>query len=293
MNPRFLEQIRKSWVTHPDKMEETPEDTLRSLYFAAIGAPVSVTKAKTLPLPNLNQEELKKLASLVGQRCSGIPLAHLTRRQNFMGIEMLVGPQALIPRTETQLLAYKTLSLIRLLSDAGRSTTMIDVCTGSGNIVLGILAHEGRCRAFGSDLSPAAISLARNNAKYVGVEDRVEFSTGDLFEPFSSNKFNGKADIISCNPPYISSRKVSALHPDISRHEPHMAFDGGPYGLNILRRLVNEAPDYLNPNSYLCLEVGLGQEQFVTRILRNSNRYCRIQVFFGDSSTVRVLVART
>jgi release factor glutamine methyltransferase len=293
MSYLFLEQIRKSWVTHPDKPEETPESTLRALYFAAIGEPVSVQKAKTLPLPDLNQEALKRLATLVEQRCSRIPLAYLTGRQSFMGIEMLAGPQALIPRSETQLLGYETLSIVRLLSSARKPVTLIDVCTGSGNIVLGVLAHEARCRAFGSDLSQTAISLACDNAEYIGVNNRVEFKTGDLFEPFDSDNFSEKADIISCNPPYISSLKVPTLYPEISRYEPRIAFDGGSFGLDILKRVINEAPKYMKPQSYLCLEVGIGQGNFVTRMLKNSNLYRKIRPVVDDTSNVRVIVACT
>jgi release factor glutamine methyltransferase len=292
MDGIFLDQLRESWIAHPDKPEETPESTLRALYFAAIGTRLSARKAMTVPLPELNQEATKKLATLVEQRRAGIPLAHITNRQQFMGIEMLAGPEALIPRIETELLGYETLSIAKSLSNAGRSVTIIDVCTGSGNIVLGVMAHESRCRAFGSDLSSGAISIARNNAAYLGLHERVEFRTGNLFEPFYSDDFLGKVDIITCNPPYISSQKVSALY-EISPHEPRLAFDGGSYGFTILARFIREAPKFLKPDSYVCLEVGLGQGAFVTRMLNNLNQYRNVRALVGDTNEVRVLVAKT
>jgi release factor glutamine methyltransferase len=293
MNLTLLQTIRQSCVTQPDKPEETPESTLRALYFLAAGIRVSVTRANALRLPELKQEEYKRLASLVEQRCSGIPLAHLTNRQSFMGIEMLAGPQALIPRAETQLLAYETLSIAKSMADSSKPVTLIDICTGSGNIVLGVLAHEPRCQAFGSDLSPEAIELARDNAIHLGVDQKVEFKVGDLFEPFYADGFLGKADIITCNPPYISSKKVSCLPSEISCHEPHLAFDGGPYGLNILRRIINEAPKFLKPKSYLCLEVGCGQGEIVSRMLKNSNQYHQIDALVDEKSVVRAFKACT
>jgi release factor glutamine methyltransferase len=291
MNIQLIEQIRNSWVSQPDKPEETPESTLRALYFLAAGIRVSAVKAASMPLPQINQDEFKELVSLVEKRCSGIPLAHLTQRQNFMGMEMLAGPQALIPREETELLAYESLSITRSIVSAGRPVTLIDICTGSGNIVLGVASHEPQCRALGSDLSAEAIDLARQNAVFTGLDKQVEFRIGDLFEPFYTDEFLGKVDIITCNPPYISTKKVPVLSPEISGHEPHMAFDGGPYGLNILRRLINEAPQFLRTGSYLCLEVGLGQGEIVKRMLENSNQYNNIRSLVDSNSAVRAFVA--
>jgi release factor glutamine methyltransferase len=140
MKIELLERLNKQLTQQPDKPEETPESTLRALYYLAKGERVSAVKATSLPLPELNQDEYDNLVSLVEQRCAGIPLAYLTGRQTFMGIEMLSEPQALIPRKETELLAYESLSIVRSLLKAGEPATMIDVCTGSGN-------SSGDCRS--------------------------------------------------------------------------------------------------------------------------------------------------
>jgi release factor glutamine methyltransferase len=160
-------------------------------------------------------------------------------------------------------------------------------------IVLGIVAHEPGCRAFGSDLSPEAVKLARDNAVFMGLDNKVEFRVGDLFEPYFSDEFFGKVDLISCNPPYISSRKAPELNPEISDYEPHMAFDGGPHGINIMRRLINESPQFLQSRSFLCFEVGLGQGGIVERMLRNSNQYDEIRPLADDNSNVGAFIART
>jgi release factor glutamine methyltransferase len=287
----LVQQLRNSWVAQPDKPEETPESTLRALYFAAVEMPLSVRKAMNMPLPDLDQAASKRLASLVELRCSGIPLAHITKRQQFMGIEMLAGPEALIPRMETELLGSETLSIVRSLQKAGRSVTIMDICTGAGNIVLGVMAHEPQCKAYGSDLSSEALELAKKNAEYLGLKEKVDFRKGNLFEPFDSEDFWGRADIISCNPPYISSNNVTKLDAEISQHEPHMAFDGGPYGINLLMRLIREAPRFLKPESYLCIEVGVGQGELVTRLLHKLNQYRKIRPVVDDANEVRVLVA--
>jgi release factor glutamine methyltransferase len=293
MENSLLNLLRDSWTANPDKPDETPESTLRALYFTAAGIPLSTRKALTTSLPELDQEGMKRLEALVEQRRTGIPLAHLTKRQQFMGIEMLAGPEALIPRMETELLGYETLSAVKSLCNSRGLITLIDLCTGSGNIVLGIIFQETLCTAFASDLSADAVSLARKNAAFLGLEHKVEFRTGDLFDPFSSEEFLGKIDIISCNPPYISSRKVPSLNPEISLYEPHVAFDGGSYGFTILTRLIREAPRFLKPNSPLCMEVGVGQGQFVTRMLKNSNQYRDIREIADSTGEVRVLVANT
>jgi release factor glutamine methyltransferase len=293
MDNSLLGLLSDSWTANPDKPDETPESTLRALYFSAAGTPLSTRKALTTALPELDEEGLRRLKALVDQRRSGIPLAHLTKRQQFMGIEMLAGPEALIPRIETELLGYETLSAVKSLCNSRGLITLIDLCTGSGNIVLGVVSQESRCTAYASDLSAEAVSLARENAAFLGLENKVEFRTGDLFEPFSSEEFQGKIDIISCNPPYVSSRKVSALNAEISHYEPHLAFDGGSYGFTVLTRLIREAPRFLKPDSPLCFEVGLGQGQFMVRMLKNSNQYRDIREVTDNTGEVRALVATT
>jgi release factor glutamine methyltransferase len=291
LDSALLERLIYSWVVHFDKPEETPESTLRALYFAAKGEPVSVRKAIAAPLPELDQDASKKLATLVELRCLGIPLAHITKRQQFMGIEMLCGPESLIPRIETELLGYEVLSIVRSIQKADRSATIMDIGTGSGNIVLGVMAHEPKCKAYASDLSSDALELAKQNAEYLGLKKRVDFRTGNLFEPFNSEDFWGKVDVICCNPPYISSQKVTKLDPEISQYEPNMAFDGGPFGLSLLTRIIREAPKYLKTESFLCLEVGVGQGEFVARIIKNTDLYAEIRTLLNESSEVRVLVA--
>jgi release factor glutamine methyltransferase len=293
LDAALLEQLRASLQSQPDKPEETPESTLRALHFAAAGVPLSVRGALKTPLPALDSPAKVKLAALVKRRVAGIPLAHITKRQQFMGIEMLAGPEALIPRAETELLGYETLAAIRSLAPQRGPLTIVDVCTGSGNVVLGAMVHEPAHKGYGSDISHEAIELARKNAEHLGLDERVEFRHGDLLGPFRSEELLGKVDVMSCNPPYISSKKVKALHQEISGHEPIAAFDGGPFGVTIIARLIREAIDFLKSDSFLCLEVGEGQGPFVESLFHKSKMYRHVRPFTDDARRVRGFTART
>ena len=150
-----------------DKTEETPESTLRALWHAAADAPVSIEKAGSLPLPELDAFDVNRLQRLIGQRVAGIPLAHLTGRQHFMGLELLAGEEALILRREAELLGRGALEVLQGL-EAGRDEgTVVDVCTGSGNLALAWV--------FTADLSGEAVALALRNGHHLGLEARVEF----------------------------------------------------------------------------------------------------------------------
>ncbi len=291
--PMLLGKLQQSWITHTDKPDETPDATLRALYLTAAGAPASARTAATADLPVLDDGGVQHLLDLVEQRCSGIPLAHLTGRQNFMGIELLAGSDALIPRMETEILGYEALWIASALAQERGSVTVLDVCTGCGSIALALAAHEPRCRVFGSDLSAEATTLAQRNARHLNLEDRVEFMQSDLFERFETEGYLGNADLITCNPPYISSKSVDVMHPEISRHEPRMAFDGGALGVSVMRRLIREAPRFLKPESFLCFEVGLGQGNTMLRALKSIPEFKEIRQVHDSAGNIRALIAST
>jgi release factor glutamine methyltransferase len=287
-----LDRIIASWVVQPDKPEETPESTLKALYFFAAGVPVSVQKASREILPELDDYSRAHLQDLVEKRLTGLPLAHITGRQQFLGMELLAGPEALIPRIETEILGRAAVAIAKSLVDDRGTINVLDVCTGSGNIALGIAYNEPLSRVFGADLSEDAIVLARKNARHLKLDNRVEFRQSDLFAAFESDEFFRKMDIVTCNPPYIPSAKVSNMDPEISQREPRIAFDGGSLGITILIRLIREAPKYLKPGSYLCFEVGLGQGKAMERTLGKAKNYQNIQSCVDSNNQVRALVAQ-
>jgi release factor glutamine methyltransferase len=288
----LLAELADGWQGLPDKPEETPEGTLHALWHAAAGEPMCVERAASVPLPSLCETRVTELSALVTRRLAGVPLAHLTGRQQFMGIEMLAGPQALIPRKETEILGQAAQEELRRLVEERGPATVIDLCTGCGNVVLALAHQEPRGRFLASDLCPEALDLARQNARHLGLEPRVEFREGDLLAAFDGD-FLGQVDLITCNPPYISSLKVGDMPDEISAHEPRLAFDGGSFGVTILFRLVREAPVFLKPDSCLCLEVGRGQGEPLVSRLTKGGQFREVRGVSDARGEIRALVART
>ncbi|MBI3774530.1 MAG: peptide chain release factor N(5)-glutamine methyltransferase [Gammaproteobacteria bacterium] len=243
----------------PDKPEETPLSCLYALWHMAAGQAISAASALTRKLVALDHHAEHKLRALVAARLSNKPLAYLTGRQQFMGVELIASPQAVIPRKDTETLAKVVLKLINERYVPGRDCVVVDVFTGSGNIPLVLAKLAPGPKYHGSDLSADAIDLARQNAEYLDVIEHVEFMSGDLLAPYSSVQFQNRVDIVSGAPPFISSSKVPAMPNEISQHEPALAFDAGPYGVSLFVRLIEEAPQLLKSGGWLCFEVGLGQ----------------------------------
>ena len=279
--------------TLPDKPEETVDATLRTLWQLASGLALSVEAAMRTALTPLDAAGEGRLNALIEQRLSGIPLAHLSGRQHFMGLEMLAGKEALIPRAETELLGTEALQVLRELAAGKDHITVVDVCTGSGNLALALAHHEPRARVFAADLSAEAVGLARRNALHLGLGQRVELRVGDLLEPFNQPEFHGQVDLLVCNPPYISSKKVDTLTDEIGGFEPRLAFDGGPLGIAILNRVVREAPLYLRPGGWLAVEVGLGQAAAMVKRMQNTGTYRSVKALTNHVGEPRAVLAQT
>ena len=296
-HPLFAERLAHldaALRTLPDKPEETSTSALQTLWQLAAGQALSIEAATRLPLPTLNAAQLMKLDELTAQRISGTPLAHLTERQHFMGLELLAGPQALIPRRETELLARAALSKLRQLATAQgeRPVRVIDVCTGSGNLALALAHGVPSAQVFAADLSEDAVGLARRNATHLSLQDRVQWRSGDLLAPFDDADFHGQVDLLVCNPPYISSGKLETMPTEIVGFEPRLAFDGGPFGIRILQRLMRETPRFLRPGGWLAFEVGLGQGPAVLQWLNKTGHYDTTESVLDAEGQPRAFLAR-
>ncbi|HEX2602849.1 MAG TPA: HemK/PrmC family methyltransferase [Gemmatimonadaceae bacterium] len=279
------------WSPLPDKPEETLELTAKALWFAAAGDPQSVARCADAPLPSLNAEATTRLWGLLSRRSDGTPLAHLTGRQNFAGLELLCGPGALIPRRETELLARTATDILSATVSPGDPAFAIDVCTGSGNVALAMAAGEEHLTVLAADISSDALALAVENARYLGLGSRVTFIPSDLFNAMDVPANHHRAAVITCNPPYIASAKVPAMAEEISRHEPRLAFDGGAFGLTIISRLLADAPRFLRPGGSLCFEVGAGNGRFVAERISRNGAYVGVRQITDEKGIVRVLVA--
>lgn len=289
---KFLADLESGFQQLPDKPEETASATLSALAQLAAGRQLSVIAAAQEPLPALDAGAQRHLASLITQRLSGVPLAHLTERQRFMGLELLAGPEALIPRHETELLAGAAIARGGELARGQSSLLAVDVCTGSGNVALAIAHHVPQARMFAADLSEEAVALARRNAQLLGLHSRVTLAAGDLLAPFDNPDFHGKVDLLTCNPPYISTGKLETMPTEIIGFEPSLAFDGGPLGIRIIQKLITDAPRFLRAGGWLCFEVGLGQGVPVKNRVIKSGHFEDVDTINDAAGDPRAIVAK-
>jgi release factor glutamine methyltransferase len=274
----------------PDKNEETPENTLKALWSTASGRPLSVRMAGTISPGDLSNSQINYLDQMIDSRLKGTPLAYLTGRQSFMGLEMIASQAALIPRKETEILAATAINIIKKYMTG--NINVIDTCTGAGNIALAIASYCNNTTVFGADLSGEAATLAGQNSRFLGLEGRVSFFSGDLLQPFEGLGIKNHVSLLTCNPPYISSSKVADMPKEISDHEPKLAFDGGAFGINLIKRLVTEAADYLLVDGFLVFEVGLGQGDIIKKLVEKSNLYTEIKTIQDEAGQSRVISAR-
>ncbi len=288
----LLSQLERHLTILPDKPEENPESTLDALWHLSAGKAFTVEEAALRPLPTLTITQYNQLLRWLNERIEGKPLSHITGKQSFMGIEMHVGKDALIPRKETEILGRLALSLIDEIQQSTASPIIIDVCTGMGNLPLAYAYHKKHVNIMAADLSDKAIELAKENTQALKLEDSISWFVGDLLQPIDLNKYEAKIDLISCNPPYISSGKLEKMPSEIIGHEPKMAFNGGPFGVNILSRLMKEGLPYLKPNGWLCFEVGLGQGPGMQKLLERNSNYTQIRTARDAERNIRALAAQ-
>lgn len=194
-------------------------------------------------------DELAAYREMVRQRAARIPVAYITGRREFMGLTFRITPAVLIPRPETELLVEAAVERMPQSVD-GR---VLDIGTGSGAILVGILSKLPQWRGVGVDISIAALEVARENAAQCLPAGQAEFLQADLFpvEPFGY-------DAIVSNPPYITEAEMQQLPPEVLK-EPGLALCGGPDGLDYYRRLLSEGHKHLNPGGFLAVEAGAGQ----------------------------------
>jgi release factor glutamine methyltransferase len=272
-----------------DKPEETADSSVKALWLRACGIHKSAKEAYTSPLPDLTEQQVNKLKSLVNQRLKGKPLAYITGRQSFMDIELCCDSRALIPRKETEILGQTALEIARKIGGYKDHINILDVCCGSGNLGL-VLAHfVPNAVVSASDFSEEAINLAQENICFLNLQKRVKVFQSDLFSAFENSEYEGTTDLIVCNPPYISSSKVSKMDLEISMNEPVLAFDGGMLGTKIIQRLIREAPKFLIKDGWVVFEVGVGQGPFLIQLIEKTGLYNQINPVNDEQGNIRVI----
>lgn len=285
----FVERAKNQLTQLEDKPEETPEATVSALLHFAAGNKISAEASLENELPQLTEESIEKFESLFEERVSGKPLGHIIGRQRFMGIEMIADKSALIPRKETELLGQLGIEAIEETFKVNPNPLVIDVCTGSGNLACAYAKTFENVNVFAADLSVEAIELAKKNAEFIGVTNNTDFRSGDLLEPFNNDEFLGKVDVLTCNPPYISSKKLEEMPGEIISHEPEMAFNGGSFGINILGKLSKEAKRYLKTGGYFCMEIGLGQGPGMIKMFERSGNFKLVKTLSDKNDNIRAI----
>jgi release factor glutamine methyltransferase len=273
-----------------DKPEETIDSTLRALWMTASGQPMPPEATEGISLPVLSSDAITALKVFISKRLSGVPLAYITNRQRFCGLDFEVSPGAMIPRKETELLTRHALGLIDSILQSRKKAIVVDTCTGSGNVAISIAYYNKQAIVYAGDISEKAIEVCRKNAYRLGMIDHVTFSIGDLLAPYLNNpRVKGNVDIITCNPPYISTSKLSSLSPEIISHEPELAFNGGAFGINILNRILNDSASLLRKGGWLCIEVGEGQGPGILKKLHRDAQWGNAREVKDANGEIRVI----
>ncbi|MBR5429970.1 MAG: peptide chain release factor N(5)-glutamine methyltransferase [Firmicutes bacterium] len=199
------------------------------------------------------RDDLNKLAA-------GIPLQHVLGETGFMGLTFKCSPAAHVPRLDSEPLVECAIELMRTHPEP----IIADVCCGAGTYGLSLARYLPKAQVALTDLSAAAIELARENARLIGVEDRCGFASGDLFAPLAEAGI--RCDLIAVNPPYVPTEQIASLPPQV-RCDPLSSLDGGNDGLFFYRRIVKEVPPVLADHGWLLLEHGEEQQEAVCRLL--------------------------
>lgn len=212
---------------------------------------LNVTRTQVLAYPEreLTPEQAARFMALIDRRAKGEPVAYLLGRRPFYDRELIVTPDVLIPRPETELLLEWALEI----ADQQPIQTVVDVGTGSGALAVTFAALRPEIAVYAVDISPAALAVAKQNAEAQGAN--VTFFEGDLLLPLIERGI--RADMVLANLPYIARDEVPQL--EVSRYEPTLALDGGADGLDLIRRLVEQAPQACTPGAVLLLEIGADQ----------------------------------
>ena len=233
----------------------------------------------------LSEQEEADYRRAIRLRAGHEPLQYILKRQEFMGLSFYVDERVLIPRADSEILVEKWLELVRQEEGQrqGKSIKVADLCTGSGALAISMAHYYPEVTMVGTDLSPGALEVARQNALCLGVS--VQWRQGDFVAPLQGELW----DFIITNPPYVSPEEYNQCAPEIFR-EPSIAFLGGEDGLDFYRRLAAEIGPLLNPQGKLLMEIGWNQAEAVCEIFQKKGY--ETQIFPDLAGRDRVILAR-
>ena len=251
----------------------------------------------------IDDKVLLASAALINERCKGRPLQYVIGTANFYGIDLAVDERVLIPRPETELLVETALSELKKPTEgaacaegiaeakkrlgASDAPKVLDLCTGSGAIAAAVAANMPKAGIIATELSPKAFMLARVNLRPY---KNVKVLRGYLFAALPEG--GPPFDAILTNPPYIPTAAINSLAREVKDHEPKMALDGGKDGLDIIKRIIAEAPQHLKPAGFLLMETGDDQADAVMDLVLQSGAYRGAEIIKDLAGKDRMLLAR-
>lgn len=232
-----------------------------------------------------SDEARGRFRELVKQRSEGCPVEYLIGHKEFFLLDFEVSRAVLIPRPDSEWLVTECLRHAKEM----QAPTILDIGTGSGCLAVSVVKQHKTARATAIDLSPEALAVAGRNAAKNGVADRITFLEGDLFGPLSAGQ---TFDLILSNPPYIVHDDLATLAREVRDYEPHLALDGGPDGLRIFARLIEDARAFLKPGGRLLIEIGWNQEPAARALMEALPGYELGKTIQDGAGHPRVLNAR-
>lgn len=206
---------------------------------------------------DITQDAQKEYEIAVQKRAEHIPLQYIIGEQEFMGLRFKVNSNVLIPRQDTETLVEQVLKIVK------PGMKVLDLCTGSGCVLISVLKNAPELTGMGSDISKTALLVAKENAKLHEVD--AEWVRSDLFDNITET-----FDVIMANPPYIPTGEILSLMPEVRDFEPENALDGGADGLDFYQKIAGQVKDYLNPGGYVYMEIGYDQGEAVSELMRNA-----------------------
>lgn len=255
----------QAWTAARRRLEgarvDSPVIDARLLLEGAAGA--TRTDIVTDPHRPLTPDQQATWETYVSRREAREPVSHILGRKGFWTVELKVTPDVLTPRPETEVIVDFAL---KHFAGEDAAPHILDLGTGSGAILLAILAERQKATGVGLDVSSAALEVARENAALLKLEDRVVLAESD----WAAGQPDEAFDLVVSNPPYIAREVIAGLDPEVRDHEPHLALDGGPDGLDAYRLLAPEVIRVLKPGAPFALEIGFDQSTAVEALMRDA-----------------------
>jgi release factor glutamine methyltransferase len=230
----------------------------------------------------------KLYIEFIQQRCQGKPVQYITGTQEFMGLELEVSEEVLIPRGDTEVIVEKLVEL----ADKSNASNIIDMCTGTGAIAVSLAHFLPKAMVTAVDISEAALDCCSRNIEKHGLQNRVKPMKSNLFEDLTRSELTNIIDMVVSNPPYIPTRDISSLSVNVKDFEPMLALDGGVDGLDFYRIIIHDAAICLKSGGILAFEIGYDQGQQIMDIIKENGNYYDLECFKDLAGLDRCIIAR-